>query len=593
MIKPAPTESLTKPRTRADPSPAKYIPLLLVLFALALRLWGITWALPDATRYYSYHVDESVVVGHALDLDPLAGRIEPNFYNYGSLPLLLDGMVIHAGRGAGLIPANDPALRPGGLAVPSATELLTARLLTAFFGAGTVGLLYGTGRLLYSREAGIVAGAAYAVAPLAVQHGHFATVDVGAVFWLTGSLYFAARHLAVLTPTPPPLAPGRSPAVMLFLCGLFAGLAGAAKYNFVLVVLSGAVAWWLAAPRKPLPLALLGIGTALGFLIGCPGIVLNPGAVIRDVTFEARHVATGHGEVFTDTLPGFIYHVVFNLRWGLTVPLLILCLFGIGVAVARRRPPDAVLAAFAFPYYLLIGLAAVKFARYTLPLFPPLFLLAGGAWHGWKTSRVGMAYRSFAVIAGVSALGFSVALDQVITRPDARDQAAAYIHSLPGIQTVGFSAGPWYYSPPLNPFLAHPYPLVPQEASLQSNVPRLVASIRYGADGEPDRDEHNFPRPEEWSVPLLSASGPPDAIVFGEIHYNDWLRARFAPAETYLIEAEKRYPDHKNFTNPVTLFGLPLVPIYTEPNTPWHGLPTQTLPHDMLYTNPSVSVWTR
>lgn len=596
--------NLTKPpRDGSEPrSIARYLPLVILFFALTLRLWGITWALPDKTRLYSYHVDESVVVGHALDLDPLAGRLDPNFYNYGSLTLLLDGLVIRAGRAAGLIEPNSPDVRPGGLAVPAATELLAARLLSALLGAGTAGFLYGTGRLLYGRPAGLIAGAAYASAPLAVQHGHFATVDAGAVFWVAGSLYFAARYYAAGT-TPPGREAQERPsnrarsfpasARLLVLAGLFAGLAAAAKYNGGLVLLAGIVAWWLARPRTPLPLAGLLAGTGLGFLTGCPGILLNPSAVVRDVMFEARHVSSGHGAVFTDTPPGFLYHIFFNMRWGMTAPLLMVCLLGIVVAVARRRPADAILAAFALPYYLLIALPEVKFARYTLPLFPPLFLLAGAAWEGWRNPRAQTAFRTLALCAGISALGFSSALNQSMTRQDPRDAAAAYIRSLPEIRTVGFPAGPWNYMPTLNPFLSHPYPLVAQEAALQNEPLRLVPSVRMGQDGQPDRDENGLLRPFEWSLPLLTDPFTPDAVVFGELHYNDWLRTRFAPAREYLLEAKKRHPTRKNFTNPVTLFGLTVVPIVAKPNELWFGLPRQPLPHDMLYTNSSVSVWTR
>ena len=560
---------------------AKYVPLLLMLLALALRLYGITWALPDKTRFYSYHVDETMVVAHALDLDPVRGRVDPNFYNYGSLALLVNGAVIHAGRAAGLVDFNPVTVRPGGLALPSATELLVARLVTALFGAGTVGFLYGTGRLLYNWNAGIVAAGLYAVAPLAVQHAHFATVDIAAVFFVAGSLFFAARFVS---------GEGKGIAALLW-CGLFAGFAAATKYNAGLVALSGVAAWALIAPRKPLFLAGLCGATALGLLLGCPGIVLNPAAVVRDVSYEARHVATGHGEVFVDTLPAFVFHIVSSLRWGLTLPLLLLCVAAIGVALTRRRRGDLLLAAFAVPYYLLIGFAAVKFARYTLPLFPPLFLLAGAVWDGWRNVRVQTAFRTFAAFAAVSALGFAVALDQTMTRTDPRDAAAAYIWSLPGVRSVGFAAGPWFYSPPLDPYLAHPSPQVAQEVALQNVERTLIPAVRFGADNTPARTPEGALAPMEWT---FDSNAPvPDAVTFGEIHYVDWLRTRNTTARAYLIVVEPHYRVRKNFTNPVTLFGLPVVRVFAEPGEPWHGLPIQALPHDMLYTNPSVSVWSR
>ena len=556
----------------------RYIPLLLILFALALRLPGITWALPDQTRAYSYHPDESMVVGHALDLDPVAGRLDPNFYNYGSLALLIDSVVIRAVRAVHLVNTNDVALRPGGLALATGSELMTARLLSALLGAATAGFLYGIGCRLFTRAAGVIAALGYAVAPLAVQHAHFATVDIPATFFLAGSLYFAARYLT-----------DDAKPVTLLWCGVWAGLAAATKYNGVLIVLSGAAAWWLVTPRKPIPLALLVGGTALGFVAGCPGIILNPSAVLRDVRFEAQHVATGHGDVFTGTPSGFVYHVFFNLRWALTLPLLVFCLICVGIAVARRRPADLVLAVFALPYYVLIGLAAVKFARYTLPLFPPLLLWAGAAWDGWRNINTTRGVRAFAVLAGIGALGFSVALDQNMTQPDSRDEAAAYLRSLPNVHYIGFAAGPWYYSPALDPLLAHPFPFVPQEAALHhEGVPLLIPTIKFDTDGQPLRSENGFLQPQEWVTTILTLPQPPDALAFGELHYANALRERNQGALSFLEQTNRLYPHHRNFVKPITLFGIALTTVRFS-----DGLPVQDLPHDMLYTNQGVSIWTK
>ncbi len=197
------------------------------------------------------------------------------------------------------------------------------------------------------------------------------------------------------------------------------------------------------------------------------------------------------------------------------------------------------------------------------------------------------------MLAGISALGFSVALNQAMTRTDPRDQAAAYIRSLPTVQSVGFPAGPWYYSPTLSPYLAHPYPPVAQDAAWQNDKQRLIPSVVFAPDGQPERTVQGAFRSIEWSIPLLSSPVVPDALAFGELHYDDYLRTHFAPAKAYLKAAAAQYPNRKNFTNPVTLFGLPLVPVYSIPDEPRYGLPIQPLPQDMLYTNSSASVWTR
>src|SRR5207244_2053518 len=110
-------------RSVARPSrrnlPPNLAVLALVILALALRLWGIGWSLPNQEHLFSYHPDEGV-----------------NLVN---------------------------------------------------------GVLAALGRRLYGRVAGLLGAAFYAVAPLAVVHAHFATVDVTATFFVTLALVISAR----------------------------------------------------------------------------------------------------------------------------------------------------------------------------------------------------------------------------------------------------------------------------------------------------------------------------------------------------------------------------------------------------------------
>ncbi|MBD0275428.1 MAG: glycosyltransferase family 39 protein, partial [Acetobacteraceae bacterium] len=433
-------------------------------------------------------------------------------------------------------------------------------LVTAALGTGTCLFLYGTGRLLYgpgpgrASPAGLAAALLYALAPLAVQHGHFATVDVPAVFWISGALFFAARH-------------GEKGGRSLFWAGLWAGLAAATKYNAGLVLLAGAAAGWIkpaARGRAATFVPLLG-GAALGFVIGCPGALINPEGLWQGIQMEAAHVRGGHGLVFVNTPPGLIYHLVFNLRWGLGAPLLLLAVAGIVAALLRRRPGDLVLLAFAVPYYLLIGLAEVKFARYTLPLFPPLLLWAGALLTEREKVRRIAAWAG--VAAAVYALAFSLALDRTMTRPDPRDRAAAFLREA-GVRSVGFATGPWFYSPPLHPGLADFRPPVAKRNALLAENPRLI------------------PAEGEWNVAQLQQTAP-DAVALSELNeYADALRARHPPALAYLDALRRDYPSVRVFASPVQVFGLRFTNVTGR-------LPDQGLPHDMLYTNPTTIVWMR
>jgi 4-amino-4-deoxy-L-arabinose transferase-like glycosyltransferase len=548
------------------------LPLGIALFALLLRLWGIGWALPNSGRYFSYHPDESVVTMYSMQVHPLLFLLDPGFYNYGSLSLLLNGLFIDLGSWTGLV---GPGPAPN---IPSAGALLTARLVTAVLGAATCLFLYGTGRLLYSRIAGIVAAALYAITPLPVQHGHFATVDVPATFWIAGALYFAARHLSETERRPRDL----------FWCGLWSGLAAATKYNAGLVLFAGIAAWWLGKPRTDIkPMAGAMGGAALGFVVGCPGIFLNPTKLLADLQFEANHAREGHGNVFIDTPSGFIYHITHNLAWGMGWPLVLAMLAGIGYAVYRRRSGDLILFAFALPYYILIGLAALKFARYTLPLFPPLVLLIGALVPMLPEKKAAARGVLAALgVAGVFAIVLTAGFNTVMTRPDTRDAAAAYIREK-GVTSVGFEAGPWFFSPPLGPLTTHPAPPVAQKSALSITAPRLIPAAKVtegvNAAGEPTPNLE----PVEWNAELLSQTAP-DAVAVSEFNYADAQRIALPAAKTYLYALKSGYPKQEVFASPVQVLGIPITKLNTA-----QGLPTQGLPHDMLYTNPTTVVFTK
>jgi hypothetical protein len=495
--------------------------------------------------------------------------------------LLLYGLFIDLGTWTGLIPAG-PAQ-----GIPSANALLTARLITAILGASTCLFLYGAGRLLYGRRAGAVAAMLYAITPLPVQHGHFATVDVPATFWIAGAIYFAARYLSATENLPRDL----------FWCGLWSGLAAASKYNAGLILFSGIAVWWLTRERaetnketdktnrfKPL-LGMIG-GAAFGFIVGCPGVFLNPAKLLADIQFEAQHVRQGHGDVFTNTPSGFLYHITFNLAWGMGWPLVIAMLAAVGYAVYRRRPGDLVLFAFALPYYILIGLPAIKFARYTLPLFPPLLLFIGAMVPPLVQKAQSRVVLGALGLASGFALFLTLGFNSVMTRPDTRDSAAAFLREK-NIASVGFEAGPWFYSPPLGPMLTHPFPPVAQRSVLEIAAPRLFPSAKVSemlnANGE------TVPKLEsvEWSAELLLQNDP-QAVSVSEINYADAQRIASPNAKNFMDTVTQRYPNRQIFAETVQVFGIPITKLNSA-----RGLPTQNLPHDMLYTNPTTVIFTK
>ena len=170
---------------------ASPLPLLgVLLLALALRVWGLTWGLPSATHYFSYHPDESVMLEtSSVTMNLFAGRLLPHFYNYGSLQLYL---VCFANTLAALFGAVDIIPKNFDIWYPQWAKMyLVGRCLTVGMGVGTVWATYALGLRLWGRRAGLLSALILAITPLHAQHSHFLTVDVPATFWVVLSLLWS------------------------------------------------------------------------------------------------------------------------------------------------------------------------------------------------------------------------------------------------------------------------------------------------------------------------------------------------------------------------------------------------------------------
>lgn len=249
----------------------------IFLLALLLRLFGIWHGWP-----FIYNVDEPALVRSAVGIrfNPNPAHFDwPHLHFYLSFGVLA---FLYLVRGFFQVVGLQPFLVQ---VIPffwkdPAVYYLVVRIFNAFLGALTVIPVYLTGRVLFGAAEGksqalrlfrkpgseesaadgeerkspkgtslgcflstqawrnlgfgnlaaILSALAFAVIPLHVKNSHLATIDVPMVFWLTWSMYFAARILR------------SSNWKNYLLAGVFAGLAASTKYNGIIILLVVALA---------------------------------------------------------------------------------------------------------------------------------------------------------------------------------------------------------------------------------------------------------------------------------------------------------------------------------------------------------------
>lgn len=553
---------------------------LIITLGAVLRFGALHWSLPD-TRHplATYHPDERINLNAALNADFLRGDFDIEFYNYGTLYFYLVHCAHIFGRGWKLIPttpvpAANVSLSPveelQRMAPENAGLFLAGRIVTALLGTATVAGMFFLGRRAFGTQAGLLAALLYAVAPLAVVHAHFLTVDVPATFFVTLTLICTLRLLTV--PTRKDFA----------LAGVCAGLTAATRYNAGLVLVAPCLATlWFHKARTPSGRLqntgiLLG-ATALTFLIACPGPWINrdafwnglpgyPGSGLRYELLE--HARQGHGDNFLQTGPGAWYHLSVSLRYGLGLPLLLLAIAGTLTAIARRTPQDLALTAFLVVYYGATSLSAVRFARYMLPLFPVLCVLAARWAVSTGRERLTTPWRFVPPLLGALTAGavgclVTIPLLSAMRGRDPRDTVAHILESrAPAGASVAFAKIPWFFSPPLSPFFGAPSPAVRAQATTYTS--RFTLWIPQ----------------TEWDLSMLQTS--PDYVVVSDLEtVHAVQRLRRPQAVAWMEYVQKRYH--------VEIFAPP-IPAWTEPIL---GASDPRFPEDLRYVVPTLSLFWR
>jgi 4-amino-4-deoxy-L-arabinose transferase-like glycosyltransferase len=566
---------------------AEVIPLRLSLAAimalsLILRVIGLNWGLPGPGRSYPYHPDEPLLAIAALQIDFAALQLSPRFFSYGSLPIYLDRLAFDvAGRVGWAHSLATPGVKPAELV---GDVIRVSRWVTVLMGVLTVWALGVLGARLYGQRTGLLAALLLALTPLHAAQGHYCTVDVPAALWTTFCLLLCAGVMR---------APDRA---TLALAGLCAGLAASTRYNAGVVLAAPlvtlAATWrrpeWYASDRAAAaiytPLAALG-----AFLLTTPGILIDSGRFWHDFLFELQHSETGHGLVFVNTPPAWIYHLTRSLPDGLGVPLTLAVIAGVVWAAVRHTKEDGLLLGFVLVFFLVIGGAQLKFARYLMPVLPALLLLAARLLVGGEGEVRGMNDRPDRAHAldsrggaGVSAAVrliawawiilaagcYSVAMVKVFARPDPRDQAAGWVQQAlrPG-ERVGLGGPPWFYTPPLV-----------ADLGCANVLKRICGGTPPAWIVAPGRDQEALP------VETL-AQARPKYVVVSEFEYFDPLRLRNelgrTDAMTLLIDTlHRRYRLVRTFRNRPSL----------GPIRWFTGGPPV---HDLLYPMPDIRLYQR
>ena len=293
--------------------------------AAALRVVGVDYAHPFAL----FSPDEQSIVPRAWHMAH-GGGLDPHWFDYPTLLMYV------------LAPFQAWQAHP---------SYLSARIVVIVLALGAVAASWWLGRRSYGLAAGAVAAVAVAVETTHVTYSRMAVTDVPLTLGVAVSLTL--------------LVTGR-----LELAGAAAGLATSFKYPGLFLLVPLVVVGW----REPRRLAIALAASAVAFAATSPFFFVHFPSALGDALRVQRLARQGwlgfeHDQIAPIAFVGKL--------WGGFGPALIVCVAGLVVALARRTRTDVILASFVVVYFLDLCTLGAHFDRYTLPLVPPLAVLAG------------------------------------------------------------------------------------------------------------------------------------------------------------------------------------------------------------------------
>lgn len=357
------------------------IALGILVLAAALRLYGLSWGLPDV-------FEEATPLSKAWEMwgwGP-SGTLDlnPHFFNYPSLMIYCQ----FVGQGAMYLGMRlghvvDSGTEYAALYVTQRTPfLIMGRMITLLFGMATVWLLYKVCSKSMSRFAACAASFFLAVCAFHIEKSQVVEVDVPLAFLCLLALYFLLRI-------------AEEPSGRNYLwAGATIGLAVSAKYTaallFIPLVVSHVVVVRASRDRSRSSkarkarlgrwrLLAAAIGVALiVFFVTSPFVFIDAPAALEDLSIERLHMNEGH---FGTEASGTAWFYIKTLsEQMLGWPLVVLAAGGLMYRTFRRREPSAVIfTSFLLPYAIAIGSWAMKADRYLMPILPIIVIFAAAA----------------------------------------------------------------------------------------------------------------------------------------------------------------------------------------------------------------------
>ncbi len=383
---------------------------IVVLCALWLRFWGLSYGLPQ-----SFNADEPHHVNIAVSFG--RGSLNPRLFKYPTLWMYTlfgaYGAYFVGWSGFGMLRSvSDFGAH---FAWNSGVFFMIARILSAGFGALALIAVYRSALVLERPRIGLWAIAFLAASPTLVVSAHAAKPDSLMLFFAALAWFWALRYL------------DSGKAFSLFACAAATGFCVSTQYVAAPLALLGPLVWairWLeTGEASPRLLAICGVVVPTAFFIGSPFVLIDWRSAWRDIADTGAMASIGDpaGVIVLKNLAAF------------ADPIFVGGLFALGGLVWLYQSRRALALVLVIPILAQAIFLACSpnggWSRFLIPVFPALALLAAFAVESLLLKiKHSEAVRALVLIVIlVPGVVRSWSFNSELVLPDTRPAAAAWI----------------------------------------------------------------------------------------------------------------------------------------------------------------------
>lgn len=387
---------LTEPK-----SPNIYAILLILLVALAARVWGLSYGLPAMND-----ADEPFFMLTALRMVGDQSANPEWFGHPGTITLytlvLVVLMVFIGYRLTGA--ASDTKDFADQVFSDPTILVMSARTAIMLFGVLGVYLIYKIGLRLFGRSVGLLAAGLLAINPLHISFSQIVRTDVQVTVFMLASILFCIKHAQ------------DGGLRNIILAAVMIGLGTATKWPAATFILCPLMAGWNQLSQERAHIiayirlfAIIISVTVASLIIASPYLLLDFGTAYGNLSGEmqADHLgATGSG--FFDNLVWY-GRLLQNQAFGIFG----LALFAIGLiyALATDSKSRIIIIPAAVIFLVLLSMQSLRWDRWLVPLLPYYVLFmalaiaaVGKALHIWA-SKLGVQTKALPHMVQLMAIG--------------------------------------------------------------------------------------------------------------------------------------------------------------------------------------------